>query len=100
MANRLTATTVALPLRERAARWFSRTDWVRVEAAPPHPTRFVERSALPSPARGEGAITALKLRCASDPSSQILRAAGHGGVPHLVALLVEHERGVGRRQEP
>jgi len=46
-----------LPLRERAARRFSGTDWVRGKASSPHPSAPVERPALPAPARREGAIT-------------------------------------------
>src|SRR2546423_11670139 len=42
------------PPRERATPSFSTTDWVRGQAAPPHPTVLVELSALPSPAAGRG----------------------------------------------
>ena len=55
-----------LPLRERAAPLFQTTDRVRGKAATPHPAVFVERPAMPSPARGEGtAASALaRLICA------------------------------------
>jgi hypothetical protein len=44
-------------LRERAAQQFNRKDWVRGKVATPHPTVLVGHPVLPSPARGEGAIT-------------------------------------------
>src|SRR5260370_29972725 len=43
-----------LPLRERAARRFNSKSGVRGRAATPHPTAVAERSAMPSPATGEG----------------------------------------------
>jgi sulfonate transport system substrate-binding protein len=45
-----------LPLRERAARRFHKFGWVRGRRLTPHPTSPVGPSALPSPARGEGAL--------------------------------------------
>jgi hypothetical protein len=52
-----------LPLWERATQRFNEDEWVRGddEAGPaltPHPTEFVEALVLPSPTRGEGAVTA------------------------------------------
>ena len=44
-----------LPLWERATQSFNAEEWVR---GTPHPTERVELSAMPSPTRGEGAITA------------------------------------------
>src|SRR4051794_7748027 len=43
-----------LPSRERAARWFNKKEWVRGQAATPHPAEFVETLVLPSPAKGRG----------------------------------------------
>src|SRR4051795_5548036 len=47
-----------LPLWERATRTLNDEEWVRGQAITPHPFSLVEPSALPSPTRGEGAITA------------------------------------------
>src|SRR3954471_23683727 len=43
-----------LPLWERAAQRFSKTDRVRGRRRTPHPASFVELTRLPSPTRGEG----------------------------------------------
>src|ERR687887_2838955 len=46
-----------LPLRERA-QWSAREiEWVRGSGITPHPSSHVADTELPSPARGEGAIT-------------------------------------------
>jgi hypothetical protein len=44
-------------LWERAARRFNVDEWVRGEAATPHPNEFVERLVMPSPTRGDGTTT-------------------------------------------
>src|SRR5206468_7879816 len=57
------------PLRERATQWFNGNRWVRGCNLTPHPSELVERSALPSPAGGEGAITSATLTPASARTS-------------------------------
>src|SRR5262245_4369437 len=79
-----------LPSRERASPQFNTTDWVRGESRTPHPTVFVEHSALPSPARGEGTITSAEF---SDAVALTLIAAQVGlvvlGAAGIVGLAMQ-----------
>src|SRR5437870_4510306 len=62
-----------LPLRERATRNFNNGSRVRGNRFTPHPTELADVLALPSPSRGEGAITAVAL---ATRLSEILPAVG------------------------
>jgi hypothetical protein len=53
-----------LPLWERATQRLNEEEWVRGYSRShetPHPIEFVDIPALPSPTRGEGAVTATSL---------------------------------------